>query len=126
MSSDDAGLTVAVLTSMAVQSPLFLAWIVGIALAAINWRKNPRVSLLVTIALGLLLLVGLVGGAAQVALPIALMSQGLGPVQVGAVITAVSAVRILIDTAAWALLLVALFRQGDAGRAVAGQVPRFE
>jgi uncharacterized membrane protein len=113
MSSSDTGLAAAMLSTLAIQSPLFLAWIVGIALAVINWRRHPARSLLVTIALAIMLVVGVVGGAIQAVLPFTLIDQGMSASQMGVVFSALGLVRILLDTAAWALLLVALFRRRD-------------
>lgn len=111
MSDGNNGATVAVLTSLGLQAPLFLAWVAGIVVAAVTWRKHATLSLLVTIALAIMLVVGVGLGAIQAALPFVLIERGMGAQEVGVALSAVGGLRILLDTVAWALLLIALFRR---------------
>ena len=99
-----------ILLQLAVNTPLYLAWLVGIVFALIRWRASLRFRL-VGIALVVFLLVGLAATVMNTVLPITLMREGLGAARLGLVLSVVNVVHTLVSTAGWVLILVALFWQ---------------
>ena len=97
------------LSSYLVQLPVLLIWLVGIVIAAVRWRRHPRVSLLLCLALVLLgaraLIVPVIRYRVQISdLPVGQMGYRFG------VLNVVSAV---VGAVAWILVLVAAFRERD-------------
>ncbi|BDP41552.1 hypothetical protein DAETH_15210 [Deinococcus aetherius] len=68
------------------------------------------------IALILLLVTGVVGTAANAVLPFLILRGDVGVAGNGLILAAVGVVRTLLDTAAWVLLLLALFPRRGRGR----------
>ena len=99
----------AFLAQYAVQAPLLLIWLVGIALALVWWQRAPKVALVTCIACGLFLLDALIGTAISVALPSMLIDNGQSAAQVGTAFALISGVRSLLHAALWAAVLFAIF-----------------
>ncbi len=95
---------VQILTAYSVQLPIFLLWVIGIILSLTRYRKHPRVSLLTTAALSILLISNLARTALQVWLPATLPF-----VQVSSAFIILGITSSILSTIAWAMLLVALF-----------------
>jgi hypothetical protein len=89
--------------------PVFLTWLAGIVLAIIFWKKHPRVSLLITIGLGLMLVNSVVGTLVSVWMPFALQERGMSIMQIGSLLSVWGVASSLINAAIWVLLLVAIF-----------------
>lgn len=99
----------AFLAQYAVQVPLLLIWLVGIALALVWWQRAPKVALVTCIACGLFLLDALIGTAISVALPSMMIDNGQSATQVGTAFALISGVRSLLHAALWAGVLFAIF-----------------
>ncbi len=99
------------LLQFTVTSPLFITWIVGIVLAALRLREDPTRFRLTLVALVLLLAAGIAGQTVSLVLPISLQRNGVTPAQLGLVLGWVALANTLVQTGAWVLLLVALFRR---------------
>jgi hypothetical protein len=99
------------------QIPVLLAWLVGIILAIVYWRKHPRVSLLTLIAIVALLAKSLIGSAVAMWLPITLREQGWVASQIGVILVVIGIVQSLVSAVLWGLLLAAIFgwRSGHGG-----------
>lgn len=93
---------------LALSSPLFLVWIIGIVLAALRLRE-PRFRV-VLIALVLFLILGIGGVIINSVLPVTLMRRSFTAAQVGGVLGFVGLIRIILEAGTWGLLLIALFR----------------
>ncbi len=91
------------------QLPVYLVLLVGIILAAVTWQKHPRVSLLATGGLGLILLTALVSNFFGSNLPLYLHIRGLPARLMGVVLLVVNLARSLLTAAGWALVLWAIF-----------------
>ena len=100
--------------SCAVQGPAFIAWIVGIILAAARWRKHPNVSLFTVISLSIFVLVALIGAFVNAGTMAAVSRGDLDAAQIGVVFMVSGILFSLLDAVAWALLLMAIFRWRDA------------
>lgn len=101
--------TIPVLTTYLLRSPLYLVWLVGIILAIALWSRHPKVSLLTTVALSVLLLASLFGTYIDIRLPLLLHSHGMSTSRLSLLISALSFLRALLHAGAWILLLWAIF-----------------
>jgi hypothetical protein len=99
----------AFLTQYAVQAPMLLAWLVGMALALLWWQRAPKVAAVTLIACGLFLADALVGTFITVMLPRMLLDRGQGAAQVGTAFALVGVVRSLLHAALWCAVLFAIF-----------------
>ena len=99
----------AFLAQYAVQAPLLLIWLVGIALALVWWQRAPKVALVTCIACGLFLLDALIGTAISVALPSMMMDNGRSATQVGTAFALIGILRSLLHAALWVAVLFAIF-----------------
>jgi hypothetical protein len=108
------GILGSILQNLAVQLPVFLAWVVGLVLAITRWQRYPRAARLLTASLALFLILGVLGGVAQPLL-IRWLSRS-GALRIGWVLAIYGLVRSLIAAAGWGLLFAAVF----AGRASPG------
>lgn len=97
------------LSGLLTQLPLYIVWIVGIVIALVRWSRHPKVSLLLLIGLLVLLVQSLASGLLLPWLQIAMMDRGMGGSRIGMLIGVISVVTALIRTAAWGLILVAVF-----------------
>jgi hypothetical protein len=99
----------AFLAQYAIQAPMLLIWLVGMALALLWWQRAPRVALATSVACGLFLLDALIGTFISVALPGMLIERGQGSAQIGSAFALVGIVRSLLHAALWAAVLFAIF-----------------
>jgi hypothetical protein len=97
------------LFSMMVQSPILLVWLAGFILAAVHWRRHPRVSLLTVIALAIFLVETLVNTYLNLWLPLMLSERGVAAVQIGQLFAAKGILTSIIGAVAWGLLIAAIF-----------------
>ncbi|MGY2893167.1 hypothetical protein [Deinococcus sp. UYEF24] len=107
-------LIVPVLFQLAINSPLFLIWVVGIVLASLRLRE--RRFRLVLIALLLFLILNIAGNVINLTLPITLQRRNMGASEIGAVLSTVGTVRVLLESVGWVLLLLALFQRTPQDR----------
>jgi hypothetical protein len=105
----------AFLSQYAIQAPMLLIWLVGMALALLWWQRAPKVALATCVACGLFLLDALIGTFISVALPSMLIERGQSAAQIGTAFALVSIVRSLLHATLWAAVLFAIF----SGRGVA-------
>lgn len=98
-----------IISSLSVASPLIITWAVGIVIAVMRWQRHPRVSQLVVIALGVLIVAAVLNLTLNVLLPQILMRSGGDATTLGVVFTITGAIFSLIQTVCWAMILVALF-----------------
>ncbi len=103
-----------VLLQLVFTSPLLLLWIVGIVLACLRLR-DPRFRL-VLIAMVLFLVLGVAGTVVTLALPIQLQRRNMTATEIGAVLSTVGIIRVLLESGGWVLLLVALFQRTSYAR----------
>ena len=99
----------AFLTQFAIQAPLLLIWLVGMALAFAWWQRAPRVALTTCIACGLFMLDALIGTAITVVLPSLLVEQGRSSAEIGNAFGLIGIVRSLLHAALWVGVLFAIF-----------------
>ena len=104
----DSGL-IPTLTFFLPRLPVFVAWIVGVIIAIVLWRRHPRVSLLTVIALALLFLEAAVGGFLSLWLNLQLGMDRMAPSQVGILLALLDMLRGAIAVVAWGFLLAAIF-----------------
>jgi hypothetical protein len=98
-----------VLTTYLPYFPMYLAWLVGAILALVRWHRHPRVSLVMLIATALFIF----GLLLQVASFAWLMHQasvgGWSSGEIAGAFGLVAVVESVLHTAAYALLLTAVF-----------------
>jgi hypothetical protein len=114
-----SGTVVPTLTSIAVQLPLLLVWLVGVILAFVHWGRHPKVSLLFLIATLMLFLRLVAGTWVGIGLVRILHWSGMGITNIGLVQLGSRVLLSLIGAVAWGLLLVAVFgwrKQAKEGR----------
>ena len=100
---------IAALASLAINVPLYLVWLAGIVVAIVRRRQHPRVSQLVITGLAMLLLVSIFASMFNVLIPRLVMRNGWNANQTGVMIALVSGAARLVETAAWVLILIAVF-----------------
>jgi hypothetical protein len=100
---------VPVLTSLATSIPLFIVWLIGIAVALSRWRRHPRVSLFAVIAFAVMIGSMVVFRVIYILAPLMMRERGWSPSEVGTIFGAIGIVSALINAAAWALILSAIF-----------------
>lgn len=109
----------AIVAQLALRSPLFVVWLVGIVLALVWWKRHPRVSAFVVASM-LILAAQSFFGAWLTFLPVTLTRAGRTHVEVGAIMTAYGIANTAVSAVGWALLLPAIFGwRRDAGVASA-------
>lgn len=91
------------------QMPLYLVLLAGIILAAVKWRKHPRVSILAIAGFGLIILTTLLGSYVGTSLPVYLHTRGMPASSMGIVLMAVNLISIIFTATGWALIVWALF-----------------
>jgi hypothetical protein len=99
----------AFLAQYAIQAPMLLVWLAGMALALLWWQRAPKVALVTCIVCGLFLLDALIGTAISVALPSMMIEQGQSSAQIGTAFGLIGFVRSLLHAALWAAVLFAIF-----------------
>ena len=103
------GSMMSLMSNVIVQLPLFLLWLGGIAWALRTWRNHPRVSLLVTIGLALQLVDSLAASVTYALMPMLIEKYGYSMQSYSWISMFVTGGRALTSTAAWAVILVAMF-----------------
>ena len=91
------------LTNFVYQIPIFLVWLIGVVVAVVRWRRHPRPSLLLIIAVAILFLRALI-------LPVVTFSVvhgGMPPARAGFVNGLISLGSMVVAAVAWILLLAA-------------------
>ncbi|MEJ2710449.1 MAG: hypothetical protein P8074_22750 [Anaerolineales bacterium] len=95
------------LSTYLIQIPVFLVWLVGLAIAVIRWRRHPRVSLLVTSGLLLFFLRALTVPLFR----LWIQQRAAETFQVGIQFSALNLGSALVGALAWVLILAAVFSQ---------------
>ncbi len=101
-----------ILQSLAVQLPVFLAWLIGLGLAIARWQRYPRAARLMAAALTIFLVLGVLGAVLQPLLIRWLAVQGAP--RLGLVLTIYNLLRSLVAAGAWGLLFAAVFAERAA------------
>lgn len=99
------------LSNYVYQIPIFIVWIMAAIVAVARWRRHPRPSLLLLIALGLFFLRALVGPL----LTFTLVHSNMARANMGMVQGAITLASTLVAAIAWILLLAAAlgWRDGE-------------
>lgn len=100
---------VAALTSLAINVPLYLVWLAGIAYAIMRRPRHPRVSLCVTVGLAALLLLSICTTIFNTMAPLLSYRNAWSTTQLGVMLAAVNGLAQLVHAAGWVLVLVAAF-----------------
>lgn len=115
----------ALVLNYALQIPLYLVWLVGVVLAVISWKRNPKVSLLTVIALAVFFILSGVGTGLNMWLPPTWYERGWMPARIGLLTAAIGFVRTLVDAVGFGLLLAAVFGWRKAnGQALSSGLPQ--
>ena len=101
------------LWSYVVQLPVLLVWLVGIVFALVRWPRHPRVSLAAMVAVLLALLASVGGDWLNVWVPMALQAWHMNLVVIRGVQAAMTGLLAVIQAAAWAVVLIAIFGWRD-------------
>lgn len=91
------------LTNYVYQIPVFLVWLTGVVVAVMRWRRHPRPSLMLVIALSIFFLRAII-------LPIItfyVVHSGMSAARAGFVNGLISLGSMLVAAVAWGLLLAA-------------------
>jgi len=98
------------LVNLLVYTPLLLVWIIGLVLAGILWSRQRTVAVLLVSGCLLALFTELTGGLLNVSLPFFYSSRGRSATQLGLIFGVIGIIRSLLLSAAWGLLLAAVWR----------------
>ena len=98
-----------VLSQLFVEIPLLVVWIGGLVWAIRTWSRHPRVSLLVVVGLAIQIVDTLGASALNGTMPFLMEHYGSSIQEMGVFYTVIGIGRSLASTAAWALILVAMF-----------------
>ncbi|MCJ7694575.1 MAG: hypothetical protein MUO40_04035 [Anaerolineaceae bacterium] len=98
-----------ILINLATQLPILIAFIVGIIIAIVTWKRNPKPSLLALIALIILGLLTVIGSAANFLTFILRDEFGMALSQVYPITTAVFIILTILRGGAYGLLIGAVF-----------------
>ncbi len=90
--------------------PLIVIWLVGIGIAAAYRERHPTASMLAIVAFALMFVNAIIGVYTST-LPMMWMEQGLDGDGMAMRMMAIGVARTFFSVVAWALLLVALFKQ---------------
>ena len=99
--------------AIATLAPIIITWVVGIVLALSRWRRHPRVSLFAIIAFFMLISARVVTRFLYIWTPTIMRDRGWSTSELGTIFAVIGAVSALIDTAAWALVICAIFGWRD-------------
>ena len=97
------------LTQLATTLPLLIAWLVGIIIAIVHWKKNPRTSLLTLIALVILGGVHILSVTFNTSFYYIASMNGMNGMTVRTIQIVVQVLFSLVNAGGWVMLLVALF-----------------
>ncbi|MBN2116605.1 MAG: hypothetical protein JW730_08545 [Anaerolineales bacterium] len=89
--------------------PYYLIWLGGIVYAIVNGRKHPRTSLMAGIALGILLIEGLVSDIGSSYIRYQAFTSDLPTMLYGKKLTALTVCSFPFSILGWLLLLAAVF-----------------
>jgi hypothetical protein len=99
----------AVLSSLLIQLPIILVWLVGVALSLVFWRRHPTVSAMTLIAFIGFLIVAIIGTYLNTWLPITLQQRGLTAGRIGTILAVTGIINALVHTCLWVLVTMAIF-----------------
>jgi uncharacterized membrane protein YozB (DUF420 family) len=103
------------LTTLGTQLPQLATWGLGVLLALVFWRRDPKSALLVLLACLICLFIAVIFAIVYAVVP-QMLRAGMtnGPFQMRMVYGALGFVHSCLTALAWALLLVAAFRRRPA------------
>ena len=90
--------------------PLYLAWLAGLVVAIVTWRRHPAVSLIASIAFVVLLALTFATRVLNIWLARFLIGTGWTADQIGIFYGVYGLVFAVIEALAWVLVIVAMFR----------------
>ncbi|MEJ2351112.1 MAG: hypothetical protein P8Y03_15110 [Anaerolineales bacterium] len=91
------------------QLPVYLAWLAGIVLAIINWKRHPRAAQLTLAAVFIFFITSIGGTAISSWLPLTLHARGMAARQMGIVLAIINIIRALFNALAFGILFAAIF-----------------
>lgn len=97
------------LTQLSTTLPVMIAWLVGIIIAIVRWKKNPKTSLLTLIGLVILMGVHIILSVFNTSFYYLASINGMKGTTVRVIQIVVQIVLSLVASGGWVLLLVALF-----------------
>ncbi|MBC8159785.1 MAG: hypothetical protein H7Z42_01085 [Roseiflexaceae bacterium] len=89
--------------------PFYIIWIIGIGIAAVNYRKQKQTALLAGSAFALMLVIALIQLSVSVFGQLSMLRGGVTAQQLGGLFAASNLIAIPFNIIAWGLLLFALF-----------------
>lgn len=99
----------ATFVSLLTQAPILLIWIIGIVLSIILWRKHPAVSALTLIAMGGLIILGIVNTYLNIRLPSLILERSWSFRNTGFVFAFSGMVSSILRAILWVLLIISIF-----------------
>ncbi len=105
---EDPSMLITILGSLLTNLPLLAVWFVGLYFA---WRwREASFARYVTIGLTLMIVLLIASHVISIWLPMTLLQQGYSSVELGGIIGGIGFVFTLLNSGAWILILIALFR----------------
>lgn len=102
-------LLLAYIPTLAFQLPVLIVFLVGIVLAIVRWKKHPKVSLLVVVALVLFGFTTLANWASSPMIYVLSDQFGYDTETIGIVLTATSVLSTLINLLCWIFIVLAVY-----------------
>jgi hypothetical protein len=97
-----------ILTNMAIHIPLYLAWLIGIILAVMTWKRNPRPSLLAILGIASMFVFDLIS-IFMITIPMRLSEKGHASTNIAMVMSITNVAMTILKAGSWGLLLTAIF-----------------
>ncbi|MCU0494797.1 MAG: hypothetical protein MUD01_24695 [Chloroflexaceae bacterium] len=104
----------AIMFQLVWNTPLFIVWGVGLALAISRRADHPRRYTLVAIAMSLFMLISLLSSMTSVYIPFTAVQSGLSSTEVGVNLAIFNGAYTIMSVIAWICLLVALFSRRES------------
>lgn len=110
----------AILTVYAAQIPFYLVWLVGLILAIVFWKKQPKASLLAVIGLAGIFILNVVGTYTSTFLSMNLYESGMSTREIGIAMGIRTIVFNILGASFWGLIIASIF----VGRKRAPEMPQ--
>jgi len=105
------------LSALVTMLPTVIAEVVVVVVAVSRWNRHPKISMLATTAMLVMLVVEVVGRSASVLLPMRMMGEGRSTAELGMIFAVLGGVSSMVHAIALGLLAAAIFGERSPSRA---------
>src|SRR5262249_46554554 len=98
-----------IISGIALRLPMLIIWVTGLYFAISRSNRHPKVSRLVVIALGIMILNEITSTLFVIFIPVIMIQKGLDNSQLNGYYLLNSVIHTLLYSAAWVMLIAAIF-----------------